>query len=115
MSPKTTGRPEERLDVCISRILEHLFNLILGDAVVGTMLDIAIRIVLEIPDYRVKRHLIALPVCCIIIPPDRPRVNRKETREERAHHSKRPRVPVPSLAFDPPRVNRTRGDHHRVS
>jgi hypothetical protein len=42
--------------VRIGRVLEYLFNLFFRDAMAGSMLDIAIRVVVEIPDDRLEWH-----------------------------------------------------------
>ena len=38
VSPKTTGRPAGSADIRVLRILKHLFHLVLGDAVLASML-----------------------------------------------------------------------------
>jgi hypothetical protein len=49
-------------DVCIRRILENLFNLFLGQPMLGTMLDISIGIIVKVPNDRLLWHGLPLLV-----------------------------------------------------
>jgi hypothetical protein len=56
VSPNTTGRPVDRLMFSIHRTLKHLFDLFFGDTMVGTVLYIAIRIVVQVPEDSFEAH-----------------------------------------------------------
>src|SRR6185437_16624008 len=62
---RPTGRSA---DVGVRRILEYFFDLLLGDVVFGAMPDVAIGIVVQIPDDRIERHEPVLLSCGIIVP-----------------------------------------------
>ena len=47
----TAGGPA---GVYVRRVLEYLFNLLLRDTMLGTVLHVAIGVVIEIPDNRVE-------------------------------------------------------------
>src|SRR5438876_4968428 len=55
-------------DVRVRRVLEHLFDLFLGDAVLRTVLHITIGVVIEVPEDRIEWHCPALLACGIIMP-----------------------------------------------